>query len=318
MELMKESDPRFVGLEKKIGVFIVVAVAGVLLGIAFIGVQQDLFTAKTNLRFIAESGQGINEGMAVKLSGFKIGKITRLELNDVARVEVSMSINNQYIRWIHTDSKARLVKEGLIGDSIIEIVPGSPGVRRISENEFLPFEREKDLNAIAQEIQEEIKPGIRDVKAIIHYINSPDGDVKRILANINRLSKDASSTRQHVDTLLEDVDKAVVGRTAKVDALLGAVHQTVTDVDGAVKKIDKDMPTLLQKVDTTIGNVQQMTGELKKTVEKTAPEVPGLVKRGTEMADDAEEVMDSVKKVWPLRSIIEPSAERVLKVDSCK
>ncbi len=50
--------------------------------------------------------------MAVKLRGFNIGKVEKLELTDDARVKVTLSILRSHMKWVKSDSKARLLKEG--------------------------------------------------------------------------------------------------------------------------------------------------------------------------------------------------------------
>lgn len=316
MGLMKETDERFIGIEKKIGLFVIIAIAGIVAAMAFIGIQHGVFTPRTNIYFIADSGQGINEGTAVKLSGFKIGKVARLSLDDVARVKVELSINTKYMQWIRTDSKARLFKEGFIGDSVIEITPGSAKARQVTENGIIEFERAKGLGEIAEELKEEIKPVLSDAKEIIHYINDPQGDVKQTLKNLKILSEGLPATKQRLDSLLEDTDKGVNASVKKVDAVLDSAKQTITSVDGLVKKVDKDIPGMLERANKSIDNIQKTTEEIKKATEQAAPKIPSTLRKGEDAAEGAKEITDSVKKIWPIRLFIKEPEEKTLDVDS--
>jgi phospholipid/cholesterol/gamma-HCH transport system substrate-binding protein len=316
MGLMKETDKRFIGIEKKIGLFVIIAIAGIIAVIAFIGVQQGIFTPKTTIYFIADSGQGITEGTAVKLSGFKIGKVARLFLDDVARVKVELSINTKYMKWIRTDSRAKLFKEGLIGDSVIEITPGSAKTKQVAENGIIEFERAKGIGEIAEELKEEIKPVLSDVKEIIHYINNPQGDVKQTLKNLRKISEDLPETQQHLDALLKDADKGMNATIKKIDSVLDSTKQTINTVDSLIKKVDKDIPDILEKTTKSLENIQKTTEEIKKATEQTAPKIPSMHKKGEEAAEGAKEITDSVKKIWPIRLFIKEPEQKTLNTDS--
>jgi phospholipid/cholesterol/gamma-HCH transport system substrate-binding protein len=313
---MKETDERFIGIEKKIGLFVIIAIAGIIAAIAFIGIQRGVFTPKTKVYFIADSGQGINEGTAVKLSGFKIGRVQKLSLDDVARVKVELSINTKYMKWIRTDSKARLFKEGFIGDSVIEITPGSEKAKQVAENGIIEFERAKGLGEIAEELKEEIKPVLSDVKEIIHYINDPQGDVKQTLKNLRKISEDLPETQQRLNVLIKDADRGVNATTKKIDSILDSTKQTMNTVEGLIKKVDKDIPNILEKTDRSLENIQKTTEEIKKATEQTAPKIPSTLKKGEEAAEGAKEVTDAVKKIWPIRLFIKEPEEKTLDVDS--
>ena len=316
MTIIKETDPRFVNIEKKVGSFVLAAVIGIIAVVVFIGIQQEIFIPKTKIFFIAGSGQGINESMAVKLSGFKIGRVEKLSLDDIARVKVDLFINTKYMRWIKTDSKAKLTKEGLIGESIIEITPGSMNASIIPEKGMITFEREKGVGEIAEELKNEIKPVMTEIKEIIHYINDPQGDVKQTLQNINKLSSDLSATREHADTLLKDTNKNITSAVKGVDSLLGSTKETISTVDNMIKKIDKEIPPMLEKVNTGLENIQKTTEELKKTAEQSASNIPPLLEKGNMLIEDTQEVVNSVKQIWPIRLFIETHEEKTLKMDS--
>ncbi len=316
MELMKEKDSRFVNLEKKIGLFVVIAIAGIIVAIFLLGIQQDIFTSKTTIYFIAPSGKNINEGQSVKLSGFKIGKVKKLSLDDIASVKVELSINTKYMKWIKSDSKARRTKEALIGEEIIEITPGSINAKKVEGQGVIDYERVKELSEMAEEIQAEIKPVLTDIKQIISYINDPKGNIKQTLGNIQKLSEDILVTQKHVDTLIQNTDQNLKSTITNVNTLLDSAKTTITNTDNIMKKIDKDIPGIMEKANKTLENVEKTTGEIKKITEQAAPQIPPIIEKGGNIAEGTKDIVDSVKKVWPIRSLIKQPEEKTLKVDS--
>src|SRR5204862_392403 len=71
---------------------------------------------------------GINKGMPVKLHGFTIGSVNDMELA-TGGVDVRLVIGSEYLARIPQDSRARHAREsGVIGASVIDIVPGKSQV----------------------------------------------------------------------------------------------------------------------------------------------------------------------------------------------
>jgi len=104
--------------------------------------------------------------MAVKLRGFNIGKVEKLELTDDARVKVTLSILRSHMKWVKSDSKARLLKEGVIGANIIEITLGSEKEKPLEHDAQIAFERERGLGQVVDQLYAEVVPLIEDLKRV--------------------------------------------------------------------------------------------------------------------------------------------------------
>jgi len=330
MGIMRDEDQRFVNLEKKLGVFVLLAAAGVLLLVVFVGLQQDMFISRVKLYLVSDSGKDLSEGMAVKLNGVKIGKVKRLNLDDITEVKLELSIYRDYVKWIKSDSYAMLVKEGLIGDGIIEIIPGSDGARPVEEGESLALDRERGLSEMAQEVRGEIKVLLNDIKETIRYINDPGGDIRAAIKNARRLSEDVLVTRDKFDSRLgatmTKVDGALdltaasieelKGVMGDIEALLGSTKETMERVGRTVKKTEEDYPDVLSSINQSLENVEKITEDLRMVTERTAPKIPDVVNKGSDLMDGTKDIIESAKKTWPISSNIESPREEMLRVDS--
>ena len=139
--MIVEEDQRFKYLEKKIGIFVVIAIVGFLTLFFFIGADQDMFIQKYLLKFTVEKGTGFSKGMPVKLSGFRIGRINKIYLNESAKVDIEIQIGRKYQKWIKMDSVVKLVKEGLVGDNIIEISAVSRDSDVLKDGALIAYEK---------------------------------------------------------------------------------------------------------------------------------------------------------------------------------
>jgi phospholipid/cholesterol/gamma-HCH transport system substrate-binding protein len=166
MAILRDDDLRFRRLSRKIGVFLSVAALIAVLALIFVGVHKGLFTPKTHVFFITDSGRDIQQGMAAKLSGFNIGRVRKLELTAQATVRVTLEINDEYMHWVRKDSKARLLKEGVIGDTIIEITPGSEQSAALAKDEEIGFEREVGVGQLIDQLYEDVRPLLQDLRSV--------------------------------------------------------------------------------------------------------------------------------------------------------
>lgn len=214
MAILHDNDPRFQNLARKIGVFVIVALAGVAITIAAIGVRQGVFAPRTHIVFATGTGQGLGLGMPVTLSGFAIGKVSQLTLTEQATVEVTLEIRNSYMKWVRGDSRARLLRESLIGNVVIEIVPGTPQAAQLLEGEHIGFDSDVGMTEVLDKLYGDVAPLIQDLRRVARYLDDPQGDVKQALKHTNELMSNADKlvtslqgTRERLDVLIASLQR---------------------------------------------------------------------------------------------------------------
>lgn len=291
--MMKDQDPRFKHLEAVVGAFVIGALAAVVAAVLYIGTENDLFGERYHLRFRSHTGTGIKKGMPVKLSGFRIGRIDRIELDDQAQVIVRLTIDRKYSRWIREDSAATLQQEGLVGDTVISVSAGSPGRPVLADDAFLPFQEEETVTDIALNLSESVQAVLTEVRQTIAWINDPKGDIKRTVANVERLTAGLEETRRNADALILSAADGADRAGSLIDNL-SAMADNV-----AVR-----LPAMLDRVEGTVSNAEKASLELRKAAERAAPRVSPLLLGAEELVEDTGDVMKGVKKMWPLRKHI--------------
>lgn len=270
-----QTDPRFRGLERKVGIFMFVAIAFLLVIVFFMGMEKGLFAKEYNLYITVDSGAGFIEGMPIKLSGFKIGKVKSLKLTDDAKVRVVLNINKEYQKWIRSDSAAKLVKENVIGDSILEISVGSGEKPMLTENNELTYEKVAGVDEFTQSIQ----PLLEETTKTLQYINDPKGDIKKTLSNVERLSEHLLETENNLNELLVTSNNTLNKLDMIASKSIGVVDDT--------KKIS--------------GVLAAKDNELKLMIEDTE-----------EVLSDTREIIKGLKETWPVNTLIRPKNENEL------
>jgi phospholipid/cholesterol/gamma-HCH transport system substrate-binding protein len=319
--MIREEDPRFRNLEHKIGVFIATALAGIVIAAVLFGLQKDFFTKKYYLHFTADRGTGFTKGMSVKLSGFRIGRVTAISLNKQANVDIFFEIDSDYRSWIRSDSTAKLIKEGLVGDNIIDISVGSPDKPQLKDKDGITYVKTKALDELADDIAQKVKPVLIEVRDIIAYINDPEGDLKKTIRNAEQLTRRLEDTRQHTDRLLVSASENVNLVTTRTNSVLDStrnkiesidLNPTLSRVNSTLDHLDKKLPSLLEKTDTTLENVSRISYETRLLAEKAFPKIPGVISQAEEVMLSTDRLVNSLQNTWLLRDTTVPAGNKGL------
>ncbi len=322
--MIKDEDPRFRHLKRKIAGFIAVALALLSLAVFFIGRERDLFTKKFELRFTVEKGTGFARGMPVKLSGFRIGRVKSISLNESATVDIVIQIDDRYRKWIRRDSRAKLLKEGLVGDMIVDVSVGSPAMPMLQNRDRLAFEKTKGLDELADELAGNIKPVLSQVRDIIQYVNDPKGDLKQSIRNIHELSARLEHTRIRTDDLLLSGKSAVTASTnrlsqvlAETDSRLREAGPVLAHLDRTGSLLEQRLPPLLDRIDGTMANLLEISRATAATSARVMPRIPAVVDNAEEALGRGNRIMEGVSGMWPIRNAVsQPPTDRLLPGDS--
>jgi phospholipid/cholesterol/gamma-HCH transport system substrate-binding protein len=317
--MIRQEDPRFKYLERKVGSFIAVALVGIVIALVLYGVQKDFFTPIYTLRFTVDRGTGFTKGMSVKLSGFRIGRVTSISLNEQAMVDIKVEVDKKYRTWIRSDSTVKLVKEGLVGDSIVDVSVGSSDKPELNDGETIVYLKTKGLDELAQEIVEKVKPVLFEVRDIIGYVNDPEGDLKKTIRNLEVLTRNLDGTRQQTDNLLVSVNGNLDRISNRAITVLDSANSKVDSLDFApalarinstVDSIDKKIPTILDKADTTLAELGKLSRETRVMSESAFPKIPGLLSQAEEVLLSTDRLINSIQNIWLFRNTEQPTDGR--------
>jgi len=267
MSLFEEHDPRFVHLERKVGIFVILGVVATVTAVVLLGVRQGVFTPRAGVFFRVASAEGLGEGAEVQTRGFRIGKVTRLRLDDAGKVEVRLAVDKNAMQWIRRDSTARLSKSLLVGETKVVITPGTPGAAVVSDGGEILFEPGAGLSETAQQAMEELKPVLRQLTVTIGHLGDPQGDFMTSLANLNRLTANLDETQRGIgaafesagskfNTLATDLDAATVSLRRDVlpavTAVVARADQTAAGAERTARAAESLVGTDLKQLVTAL------------------------------------------------------------------
>ena len=327
MQFLKTTDPRFHLVETRARWFIFVAVVGILGLIGFVIWKQELFRPSLRIHLSASSSQGVHRGMAVRLSGFRIGKISSVELEKENRVRVDMDVFSEYAHFLRRNSVANVASESLLGDRFIEISAGTDQSGQLEKGDTLPLLPEKSMASLMENLKDEIRPAVTDTREIIAYLNNPKGDFKTTLANLSSLTDalnrqvppiliDAQLASEQGATLFKQLNKRDEALWQSIDGLKKFTSSLNTDLSQLVDILESGLTKLDQAADqsnTLMTGANAVVKDLGDMVKKTAPEVPKLLKSGEQTVKNADDVVSAVKRLWPVKKGVSKEEEKVLR-----
>lgn len=123
-------------VERMVGWFVILAAALMLSGFIFYvyhtAKRKGWFLTKVNYFTLADTAAGLNIGDPVKLMGFDVGQITKIDAmppEELYNVYVEFQIKHPYYGYLWSEgSRARLTSADLLGKRFIEVTKGTNGL----------------------------------------------------------------------------------------------------------------------------------------------------------------------------------------------
>jgi len=121
----------------KLGIFVSTAILFLIAGIYFIGKKQQLFNSTFRISGLFHDISGLQVGNNVRFAGINVGVIENIEMIADTTVKVDFNINENAKKFIKKDAKAIIGNDGLMGNKIVTILPGTTGKTTIENNDYI-------------------------------------------------------------------------------------------------------------------------------------------------------------------------------------
>lgn len=295
MSILIEQDNDAAAIRRGTRRFLLAGFLVVVCIIAAIFVRQGLFRQLATLGFVTDSAQDLNVGLSVKVAGFRVGAVDRVSLRPDGKVEVSLEIDANYMRFVTHDAVIELRKEGLIGSSTLEIVPGEDKTRLAANEAKLNFTRAEGLTAMANQLREQVTPILQDIKVITGSLADAKTGLPATLANVQSLTR----------TGTEQV--GVLGAAA--GKVLGKAEEDLGHLGKTLEAANARLPAVLDKTQKIVDHVEKIAADAEVTV-------PPIVRESGVVLGDVHEIVTGARKVWPIKNLVEGPAPVKLKADS--
>ncbi len=302
---------RFSRLVLKVNAFLLVALLMVAAFMGLVAYKQGWFVHQTVIYFVTPNALGINKGMPVKLYGFTVGSVSTMELSQEG-VDVRLSIISEHMPRIPKGSQAKFAREaGLVGASVIEILPGPTGPA-IAEGERIDFQPSRGISEIIDDFRRQAVPAFNEVKQLMSQLKGPGEDVAVSLAGLRKEVQLLPETHRAVRKLLENADREATDVGRQASATLQAAQRATETVERAVPMLAGKLATAIDSLDAAATQLRRTGEEAQGTLQRARP----LLDRGETAAREAGDVFSAAKRVWPLSDSFKEVTDGELPIDS--
>ncbi len=108
----------------ELGVFVIIGLLIFIVSIYFIGQRQNIFAKTFSISTNFNNVNGLINGNNVRYSGINVGTVKAITMINDSTINVVMVIEEKMINHIKKDAIATIGTDGLVGNMIVNIIPG--------------------------------------------------------------------------------------------------------------------------------------------------------------------------------------------------
>lgn len=130
---MKQTKPQ----KLRLGLFVIIGTMLFIAAIYLIGQRRNMFNKTFMISAYFQNVNGLQRGNNVRYSGIDIGTVNDITMVNDSSIKVSMNIQEKIITHIKKNAIATIGSDGLVGNMIVNIVPGQGESELISNGDVI-------------------------------------------------------------------------------------------------------------------------------------------------------------------------------------
>jgi phospholipid/cholesterol/gamma-HCH transport system substrate-binding protein len=282
-----------------VGVF-VLSVFGILMwGSVQLGALREWAgAAGTRISARFQDVSGLDKEAEVLIAGVPIGRVDHLGLEgDVARV--TLRLEDPSVR-IPVDSMAAIRSRGLLGEKVVEIVPGRAHEVLQEGGVITHVEEAADIDRLVNRLAQ-VSDDIQQVSATFrNVLGNAEGEesVREILTNVRTVSGDLrhllDENGSRIDRIVENFDSFSTDLASLTDENRQALNELVSNFQGASRKLKSALDSLNRvaaRVEQGDGTLGQLVSDdsLLEEVDAALAEARAALRAVRSAAEEAQE-----------------------------
>lgn len=167
----------------KLGVFVALGLGLFIAGIYLVGQRKHLFSSTFRISGMFQNIDGLLVGGNVRFAGINIGIVDRITLITDSTVQVDMQIEEGTRKFIKKNANAVISSDGLVGDRIVAISAGPPGMAVVADDDFISTTRNVSIDDILQDMKMATENTViitNDLAFILENVSDGNGMVGKL------------------------------------------------------------------------------------------------------------------------------------------
>lgn len=258
----------------RLGAFVLAAVVILIASLFLIGRNQHLIGSHLALSARFDNVAGLRVGNNVRYSGIEIGTVRSLRILDDTTVEVSLSVKGDMADVIRRNAVASLGADGLMGNKVVNIVPGGGSADLVQNGDLLASRGSVEIEDVLRTLSgssENIREITDGLRITVDRINRSEGLWKLLQdtvlgENLRRASRDLASTTGNARALTADV-RTIVEDVRSGRGPLGTLLKDT--------RVTEDIRGTVRRMETVASHAERLASELESLSQKVEADYAG-------------------------------------------
>jgi phospholipid/cholesterol/gamma-HCH transport system substrate-binding protein len=297
----------------RIGVFVVLGGAALVVGIFLVGKEEGLFRESFHVSAYFNTIEGLRTGASVRMAGVDVGIVDRITISpENNKVRIDLKLRTTARNFLKKDSYASIEQEGLVGSKYVSLSVGGSSSEGVADGDVLLSKEPFRLTAIIEDTQGMIENARRatdEVTKFLAAVNAGKGTLGKLVTDdeayqaMKRATAQADSSLRRTAEEFANIPKFISGVSENLYGVTKSIDKVVLDVDSTIVHA-KDILAKINQGKGTLGGLI--------TERDMYDSMLVIVRRGVAMAEEARdgasrfnENMEALRHNWFFKGYFE-------------
>jgi len=269
----------------RLGLFVIIGTILFVTGVYLIGQRQDMFKKTFTLSAYFQNVNGLQKGNNVRYAGIDIGIVKDITMINDSTIKIDMTIEEKIIIHNKKNAIATIGSDGLVGNMILNIVPGKGSSELISNGDIIESYSKigaDDILSTLSVSSENAAILTSDLLKITTAMLEGEGtvglllndtimaqDLKQSVNNLKMASRGATNTINELNSIISSIktnDDTVLGMILN-DTISG---QKLKNVVTNLETSSNEIQSLLSHVNSVVDDLNSSEGAYNYIVRDTS------------------------------------------------
>lgn len=234
----------------KLGMFVILGLTLFILTIYFIGTNKNLFGSTFHLRAHFKNVSGLKVGNNVRFSGINIGTVKDIEFISDSAVLVDLIIKDEVQKYIKTDAIASIGTDGLMGDKVLTISPGTSSNQIVKNNAIIASAKAVEL----EDLMVGLRKSVDNAQIITLQLSEFSLKINKGKGALNKVLTDEEFAIS-IETTMQNLNNS--------SNEFAVFAKNLNDKNGTLSKLMTN-PEYANSIEKTLNNLEKSTNEFQR------------------------------------------------------
>ncbi len=234
--------------------FVIMGIVLLIISIYFIGKNQNLFGSTFHLNTKFKNVSGLNIGNNVRFSGINIGTVKDIEFISDSSVVVKLVIKEDVHQYIKTDAIASIGSDGLMGDKVLTISPGTASNDIVKDNATIASRKAVEM----EDLMKGLSKSVDNAEVITQQLSEFSLKINKGKGALNKVLTDEEFSKS-IDIMLSNLE------TSSNEFVV--FTKNMNNKEGTLSKLMNN-PNYANSIEKTLSNLEKSTNEFEILTKK--------------------------------------------------